>query len=261
MTITKNGHTIDTLADWGKHALPKSAAQWKDGASSKEVARYWLQFRTPALPPELEALLASNPTFAKVDQWHAEPEVRLPFDEFAGEPRNTDLLVNARDHHGAFLIAVEAKVNEPFGLRLSKTIAAAKGRQTRDPRSSGIARAERLVHGLIGQKKLTDPAIAELRYQLLTAAAGAIAAARARAINRVVLLVQELVTPMSDDRSRAGNAHDLEQFVRLLSNGSVSSVEAGTLYGPFAVPGTMLFEGAIPALYVGKIVSGTRSAV
>ena len=255
MTITKNGHTIDTLDDWRKFAGPKTAAQWTDGASAKEAARHWLKFNTPALSPEIEALLASNPTFAPVDQWHAEPDAQIPFDEFAGEPRNADLLVTARDHHGAFLMAVEAKVNEPFGLRLSKTIAAAKGRQTRNPLSSGAARAERLVHGLLGAKSPTDADVAELRYQLLTVTAGALAVARSRGINRVVLLVQEFKTDLSDANIRARNAHDLEQFVRLLSKGTVATVESGKLYGPFSVPGTSLFEGAIPALYVGKVES------
>jgi hypothetical protein len=255
MTITKNGRTIDTLEDWGKLAAPKSAAQWKDGASAKEAARYWLAFRTPALPPELEALLAGNPGFGKVDQWHAEPEVRLAFDAFAGEPRDTDLLVTARDPHGAFLIAVDATVNETFGLRLSKTITVAKGRTTRDPRSNPVARAERLVKGLLGPRKLGEPAIGELRYQLLTAAAGVLAAGRERGMNRVVLVVQEFETPASDAKSRSGNARDLEHFVEALSGGSVSRVDAGTLYGPFSVPGTMLFEGAVPGLWVGRVVA------
>src|SRR4051812_3861288 len=111
MTITKNDRTIDTLEDWRKHAGPKHSVQWQDHASAKEAARCWLGVTSPALPPELESFLTTNSAFSRVDQWHAEPEARLPFDDFAGEPRNTDLLVHARDIHGAFLIAVEAKVN------------------------------------------------------------------------------------------------------------------------------------------------------
>jgi hypothetical protein len=260
MTITKNGQTIDTLEEWGKFAPPKSAVQWKDDASAKEAARCWLSVTSPSLPRELEALLATNAAFGPVQQWHAEPEALLPFDEHGGEPRSTDLLVHARDHHGAFLIAVEAKVNESFGSRVSKMIAVAKGRKTRNPLSTATARAERLVESILGAKNVNDPAVASLRYQLLTAAAGVVNAGRTRGIDRVVLLAQEFRTRTSMESSQAANANDLEHFLLLLSHGSVPSMDAGRLYGPFTVPGSPLFQPPIPSLFVGKIVCDVRSA-
>src|SRR5882762_7207667 len=113
MTIRKKGQTITTLEHWAAHAGPKSKGQWVDHRSAKEAARCWLAVTSPTLPREVEHLLDGHPAFGAVQSWHAEPEVRLPFDDFPGEPRNTDLLVHARDAHGDFLLAIEAKADEP----------------------------------------------------------------------------------------------------------------------------------------------------
>jgi hypothetical protein len=40
--------------------------------------------------------LASHKDFSEVEAWKAEPEVRLPFDSFGGEPRNSDLIIQTR---------------------------------------------------------------------------------------------------------------------------------------------------------------------
>jgi hypothetical protein len=47
--------------------------------------------------------------------------VKLPFDGFAGEPRNTDALVVAQDGFGSYVIAVEAKADEPFSATVAES--------------------------------------------------------------------------------------------------------------------------------------------
>ena len=96
MAITKDGRAIASLEDWLVHAPPKSAGHWVEGRSAMEVARAWLEGRGADLPPEVLAALAAHRVFGPVRAWAAEPEARLLFDDFPGEPRNTDLLVVGR---------------------------------------------------------------------------------------------------------------------------------------------------------------------
>src|ERR1035438_4541749 len=112
MTIRKSNVELSTLEAWEHHAGPKSADQWVDGRSAKEAARAWLEPGLGNLPMEVVCALGGHASFGSVVRWEAEPEVRLRFDGFAGEPRNTDLLVLAEDAQGPYLIAVGAKRSE-----------------------------------------------------------------------------------------------------------------------------------------------------
>jgi hypothetical protein len=67
------------------------------------------------MPPEVWAALATHPNFGPVLSWEAEPEARLRFDSFAGEPRNSDLVVHAEDASGPYVLAIEAKADETYG--------------------------------------------------------------------------------------------------------------------------------------------------
>ena len=222
-----------------------------------EAARSWLAVASPVLPPEVAAVLASHSAFGIVNQWEAEPEARLTFDDFPGEPRNADLAVCARDQFGEFVLAVEAKADEPFGESIGDALAAAVDRKLENPRSNGVARVEQLAMSLLGPRLKGEAALRKLRYQLLTATAGALRAGEARGATRVVLLVQEFWTRLTTDSKHAANALDLNRFVNRLSHGTVSVAEPGVLYGPFAVPGGPLFA-APPSLFIGKAHSNLR---
>ncbi len=67
------------------------------------------------MPPEVLAALATHPNFGPVLSWEAVPEARLRFDSFAGEPRNSDLVVHAEDASGPYVLAIEAKADETYG--------------------------------------------------------------------------------------------------------------------------------------------------
>jgi hypothetical protein len=116
---------ITSLGDWERLAPPKSRGQWQDGRSAKETAVAWLEGGGEELPEEVSALFAAHGDFGPVLDWEAEPEARLRLDGFAGEPRNSDLVVKARDQHGSYLIAVEAKADESFGDTLIGTVGSA----------------------------------------------------------------------------------------------------------------------------------------
>lgn len=252
MAITKDSKTIANLEEWGRHAGPKSARQWKDGRSAKEAARSWLGGVNGAMPAEIMALMAGHDQFGPVLSWSGEPEVRIPFDKLRGEPRNTDLLIDARDAHGRYLIAVEAKADEAFGTTVESTLKAAHARLKKNEQSGGVRRIDGLVSALFGTTLALEPGLAKLQYQLLTATAGAVAAATRAGCERTVLLIQEFRTNETTDDKHDANSVALDSFIRRLSANRIQTVSAGELVGPFTLQQSGLFDAA-PTLFIGKV--------
>jgi len=252
--LTKNGVPISSLGDWYRVAPPKRAYQWQDNFSAKETARAWLA-ATPDLPPEIQTLLESHSEFGVPLHWNAEPEVRIRFDAFAGEPRNTDLLVLATDSHSKYVIAVEAKALESFGRRVASELKTASAPALLKRGSNRLKRIDQLVLALFAPRPNETGSFESLRYQLLTATAGALRAAIDHECSRAVLLIQEFV-PFDphgmSGKSLARNAADLDAFVQRLTHASISKISVGQLEGPIRVGGAQLFQ-PVPDLYIGKV--------
>lgn len=258
MAIAKNGKEILSLEDWETRAGPKSPGHWKDGRSAKEAARAWIA-AAGSLPAEVNAVLLTHQAFSRISNWDAEPEARLQFDSFAGEPRNSDLVIYANDVHGPFVIAVEAKADESFGEPVARALAAAVERRLKNPRSNGVARIEQLAAALLGPRVGREPQLGDLRYQLLTATAGALCAAERIGAKRAVVLVHEFITAATSDDMHFSNAADLTLFVRRISHNAVLAVDPGHLYGPFVVPGEPLLSAGVQ-LFVAKAMRNLRGS-
>jgi len=249
--IHKSDIPVEPIEDWFARCSPKSARQWKDGRSAKEAGHCWVGMQSPTLPPEVAAALASNPDFGEVTRWSGEPEAQVRFDGHSG-PANIDLLLHASDARGEFVVAVEAKADEPFGNTVAGSLARSLEVKLSTPNSKRMARMEELVRALFHPREKRMPRLEDLRYQLLTATAAALAVAHGAGTARAVVLVQEFRTHLTTPKRRKENHADLTSFVRRISGGAVSTVEEGRLYGPFRVPGGALFSD--PAgLYVGKV--------
>ncbi|MEO8937439.1 MAG: hypothetical protein ABI277_00635 [Burkholderiaceae bacterium] len=258
MPISKNDVAILTLEDWETSAGPRSPDHWTDGRSAKEAARAWLEGDAVDPPKELMAALKRHEAFGRLTTWWAEPDARLPFDGFGGEPCNADLVVHAEDAHGTYLITVEAKSDEPFSNTVGDTLGEAVDRLLENERSHGIARITQLAAALLGPRVGDDPPLKDLRYQLLTASAGCLAEAERRGHTRALLLIQEFVTDRTVDKKLLLNAIDLGRFVKRLSHGAFKAVNPGDIVGPFRVPGAPLLAGGID-FYIGKISRNLRS--
>jgi hypothetical protein len=258
MNITKNGTPITSLEDWEKRAGPKSPDQWVDDRSAKETARAWLEGKGLLLPKEVSAVLASHPAFGEVLTWDAEPEAKLRFDSFSGEPRNSDLVVHATDSHGKYLIAVEAKADEPFGETVSDTLSAAIERRLENERSNGVTRVEQLAKAILGPRTNGEPQIKHIRYQLLTACAGALCEAERCGYSRALFLIHEFITDKTIEDKHVQNANDLNSFVSRLSHGAVTGVRTGEIQGPFILPGAPLVEAKVN-LFIGKVTKDIRT--
>ena len=252
-----NGVQITNLELWKVLAPPKSANQWVDGRSAKETARAWLESFPQAIPAEITRAVENHPDFGPILQWHAEPEARLRFDNFPGEPRNSDVAVYCKDARGPYLIAVEAKADEPFGETVEKTFGAALERKLSNPRSNGITRIERLATGLLGPRHKGEPATPKLRYQLLTACAGALCEAKRHDCDRTIMLVQEFMSDKTDDLKHQRNFEDLKSMIERLSHSEYPKADMTSIWGPFLVPGDPLISDA-PKLYIGKVTRNLR---
>ena len=130
----------------------------------------------------------------------------------------------------------------------------------RNPRSKGSDRLESLAGAILGVPRDELTQVSMLRYQLLTAAAAGIAEARRRSVSRAVLLIHEFVTGRTSDHKHAANAEDLDAFVQHISGGRVGGVKAGSVCGPFELPGDGETD-AVVRFYVGKAVRNLRTRV
>lgn len=206
----------------------------------------------------MRSIIEKSTGFGSILEWQAEPEVKLPFDSFPGEPRNSDLVVWARDGHGSFVVAVEAKADEPFGKTVSEAMNDGLEKKVANPRSKLLDRVEQLARSLLPAQAQGMPSAAELRYQLLTACAGALAEAERQSCGRAVMLVHEFITDKTDDGMHQKNSADLDNFLWRISDGKASAGETDQLFSPLYVPGEPLFS-ANTDLYLGKVQRDIRT--
>lgn len=257
MPIVKAEHIISTLRDWEAHAGPKSADQWVDGRSAKEVARAWLAGSGRTLPVEVENALKGNKNFGAIQSWIAEPEAKLRFDGFAGEPRNSDLAVHIKDKTNCYILAVEAKADEPFGDTVKKTTEVAKARLKANPRSNGLKRVRQLKAAILGCESEGEEADTRIRYQLLTACAGALCEAERNNYSRALVLIHEFITDKTEDKKHRRNAEDLNEFAREISRNEILKIDPGMIYGPINVRGHPILRSKVD-LFIGKVSRNIR---
>ncbi|MDZ4862877.1 MAG: hypothetical protein SGJ01_05455 [Gemmatimonadota bacterium] len=245
---------IDTsgtfISKWEEWSRPKRSYQWKAGRSAMELARAW--FRTPksCCPDEVRALLDSHADIRGVTLKTGRPEYVTPLPE-RGEGRHHDLWLRGDGLNGRITVCIEAKADESFGERLAKQLQVARKRQ---PNTAAPERARALLHLLFGRD--CNPEAApwrELRYQLITAAAGTALQAGIDGSVAAVLIVHEFHSSLTAPVRLAANQADLDAFVALLSPGT-TTVTAGQLIGPIQLPAPPLRPRGL-ALYIGKAVT------
>jgi hypothetical protein len=188
---------IPTLGprDW-QRLLAQPELQWKPGRSAMSVAACWEEAAT-TLPPEILAALNASGAraLANLQLLFAIPEweVVLP----GGATTScTDVMALTSNAHGVAAIAVEAKVDEPFGPTLGE-----KRRQA----SAGQSERLDFLHAQLGLKKSLPDSV---RYQLLHRAASAIITARHFHARTAVMIVQSF-SPQAmwwEDFDRFGRA-------------------------------------------------------
>ncbi len=248
-----SGMTIATVDDWFRAAPPKGGhEQWVDDRSAKELAKAWCAAGGPCLPSELDDALGTVAEFRGASFDRAYPECRIPFDNIPGERRNADLVALGRAACGSISLSVEAKADEEFGAVIADVLLAGARKRAFEIPTRIIDRVERLTAALLPTRIGGTPRVGDLRYQLLTATAGALAFAKTKGAAVAILMIHEFRSARTSDARLADNQHDLDQFLTRLSNGKWTAIHAGAIVGPISVPGSDFIPSSIP-LYIGKI--------
>ncbi len=186
-------------------------------------------------------------------------EAQTAFDAFPGGKRNHDLLLLGSTLTGATVVSIEAKADETFGQTVRAALKAGQRKDAVGEPTHAPERVQGLVAALIGHRGVTDDRVLDLRYQLLTGIAGAVAAATAHDAVNAVFLVHEFITNTTTDKARRRNAQDLYDlgttaFDLELPNGG----HGPWCVGPLRIPGDGAALQGGTQLYVAKAVTDWR---
>lgn len=153
--------------------LGKPELHWKPGYSACELARSWV--RADGIPKLVRAVLDTSDVYAGAELIEGifERKVRL---RSRGAPSQTDLMALLETPKGRRLVAVEGKVEEPFGPLV------------KDWHNGSFGKTCRLKE-LCGILGLAPDAVNDLRYQLLHRAVSAVYEAERCGVGDALLLV------------------------------------------------------------------------
>ena len=179
--------------------LGKGELHWKKGRSAYELAYHWMG--AGEIPPSIRSILAPIPDWsqAKILDAFFERETDL---KSRGRPSQTDLLVLATMPQGRGVIAVEGKVDEPFGQPVCDWLkgdeSESRGRHTR-------------LSGLCSTLGLSLGACDALFYQLLHRTASAIYEAHNYGFPKAIMLIHSFSDRAAwfDEFSRFSTAMEL----------------------------------------------------
>ncbi len=177
--------------------LGRQEAHWKEGFSAHALVTKW--FSANGIPEAVKSALSKHDQFrgAEFIDGFFERQVDL---QSAGRPSQTDLLALINVGNRVAVMAVEGKVDEPFGEIVRDWLEGRK-RKTSEPAilSKRGARTERL-EGLWLTLGMKESDTHKLRYQLLHRAASAIYEAKRYRADLAVLIVHSF----SEDASGFG---------------------------------------------------------
>jgi hypothetical protein len=162
-----------------------------------------------------------------------------------------DLALLCDSFQGRVAISIEAKATESFGRALGEEIVAAAGQWVFTERGSKLKRLQTLVAALLPNRRDGQAPLSEVRYQLLTAVAGAWAFAAQNAAPVAVFVVHEFLPTEADLPAVRENERDLNQALARITRNRVTSLKPGDLLGPFGVPPSPSWLG-VHEWYVGK---------
>ncbi|WP_289054308.1 DUF6946 family protein [Carboxylicivirga marina] len=225
---------IYSIDDWHQHCPPKEKdIQWKDYRSAKEMAKYWT-----SKEHQKEFLAFIQNVLPGISFEYAIPEYQTAFDNYRN-PRQNDLVIFALYQDKKVLVSIEGKADEPYGSNLVKE-ELEKARKTFEtkPSSNKLERVKELV-----ERFDHLPELLNCCYQLLTWLSGSIEEAKRTKIDTIVLISQEFHSNKTTAVNIERNTKDLNRFVNLISNGSISEVRKNEICAPFLIDGVNCYFG------------------
>lgn len=253
LELKRGAHQITSVETWFQFAPPLGRdLHWRDGQSAKELAKAWCADGQPPAPPaELLALLQTVPDLAQLTFEVGYPEHRIAFDLVRGGPRNTDLAIQCSGPIGGVALSIEGKSTEPFGRTVGDEIVAAASRWAFDEEPGKLDRVRQLAELILPRLRPGQAPLAEIRYQILTAIAGAWAFAAQSGAATAVLVVHEFLRPNAPAGRVEQNGRDLDRVVRRITRGDVEQIVPGQMVGPLMVPAGAAWPG-VTTWYLGK---------
>ena len=194
------GAPLLTLEDWARlYDTPQRAQQWKKGRSAWSIAEFVLQRNGLDHIARRASQVLGSPLVVQ----RAVPEYEVRFDSF-GRGRVHDLGIHANTSEGdTVFIGVEAKVDESFGATVMDSYLDAKAKEI-----CGVStNAPRRIELLLG-KHFREPSrkMFDVRYQLLYATVGTIAAQAAHSLLYVLVF-------RTDQYNEAKSAENLRDYL------------------------------------------------
>lgn len=197
------GNPLTSLAEWARlYDSPRSSHQWKQHRSAYSVAEFILNQNGAE---DLKARVA-DAIGEPVEFERAVPEYEVRFDRF-GRGRMHDLGIFGKTSSGKTLfVGVEAKVDEPFGATVRDAYLTAKAKQIGGESTNAPERIEELIRLHF---PTPDLSVFDVRYQLLYATAGTLAAGT----DVSVLFVVVFKTPLYSETLSAENYREYVDFL------------------------------------------------
>lgn len=218
ITFKKKDIEIKSIKDWEELGHPKSGNQWKDGRSSKEMARF-------ALSERFQEIIAEVLLRCKIEdqEFDCEPEATTSLGKGfnRGGCRNHDLLMKGQN----CIIGIEAKVSESFDENISDVI----NKQTTKYSDTTHTRAYKLIQYFKKDSSVDENSIG---YQLFTSMKGTIEEAQKKHVNKCINLILVFTGDVEKENAYEKNCQkndqDYKDFYKLVgasADGSFSVTE------------------------------------
>lgn len=167
---SSHGSRISNIADWAKlYDTQQSSHQWKEGRSAYSAAEFILNKNgAQVLQDRVSGSIGKSFDIDRIV-----PEYEVRFDKF-GRGRIHDLGIFGMTPDGqSVFVGVEAKVDETFGASVHDNYLMMKAKQITGTSTNAPERIEKLLAMHFCDP---DPSMFDIRYQLLYATAGTLAA-------------------------------------------------------------------------------------
>lgn len=228
MNIIAKEKQIITLTDWKEYAPPKDPiTQWVPNYSAYEFAKLVLN---PHFENEIIELVCGEEitlNFIKT----AYPELETKFDNFRGEGRNHDLACIGSGNNENIAVCIEAKVRESLDDTNKEHIRKAVLKASKEKRVTKVPERIDLLCKKIFGKPYTEESFGSIHYQLLSATAGSVRFAFENKCNKVVIVIYQIETPVTDNNTAVikENRKEVTDFLNLFGYG-LSDLEEKKLY-------------------------------
>lgn len=197
--------TILDETDWFIAAPPqKGRAQWRDGKSAKEFAKYVTHGKKAF--KNLINRIIKDCYGLSINSLVGEPEATTDLPFSTRGPRQHDLLLH--DDNNEIVIGIEAKVDEAFG---EKSIY----EETEKASEDKMNRIKWLINTLlpVQYQDINNKNVKDIGYQLFTGTAGTLLEAYRRKVQKCIFLVISLHNANEDNLK---NEKAFNDFVRII---------------------------------------------